>query len=129
MIPPKNIVPFESELAVFWFDNDGILYSKSKQQQRTIEALKKDYEFLKRINDGKKVCLLADATKMSQIDKETRNYIDEQLPNYFNAIALISKSMLGYFITNVYLTVKKQPIPIKFFKSQKEAVVWLKTYM
>lgn len=129
MIPPDNIQIFEGALAKFWFDENGILCAVSKPTLRTIETQRENYEFIKNFTGNQRVCLLADTTTTSPQDKATREYMAKELPNVFKAMAIISRSPLGYFITNLFLAIKHQPIPIKFFKSEKDAKEWLMQFL
>jgi len=126
---PDNTTVFEGELATFWFDENGILYALSKNTPRTLERQKENYQFIKKITGNHKVCLLCDTTNSSLQGKETRDYSATQLPNYFHAMAVISKSAIGKFLTNVFLKLKNQPVPITFFNNEIEAKEWLKKYL
>ncbi|MES2763725.1 MAG: STAS/SEC14 domain-containing protein [Bacteroidota bacterium] len=124
-----NATVFEGELAFFWFDESGILCAISKDTPRTLEKQQKNYVFVKQITGNKKVCLLSDTTRSALQDKTTRNYMAEELPHMFTAMAVVSDSVLGKYITNLFLNLKQQPIPIKFFSSEQEAKKWLKNYL
>jgi hypothetical protein len=120
---------FEGELATLWFDENGILCALAKSVPRTLEKQKENYTFIRQITGNKKVCLLSDTTSSRPQDKETRDYMARELPNVFKAMAVISESVTGIFITNVFLTLKRQPIPIKIFSDEKKAKEWLKQYL
>jgi hypothetical protein len=129
MKPPPDVKIFEGELATFWFDENGILCALSKNTPRTLEKQKKNYEFIREITSNKKVCLLSDTTTSRPQDKETRDYMAGELPKIFKAMAVISGSVLGKLITNTFLVLKKQPIPIKMFSNEAEAKEWLKNHL
>jgi hypothetical protein len=129
MVIPDNVKIYEGELATFWFEENGILCANAKSTPRTVERQKENYRFIKEMTGGKKVCLLSDTTNASPQDKETRDYAAAELPNVFIAMAVVSKSALGGFSANVFLTLKQQPIPIRMFENEHEAKEWLKTYL
>jgi hypothetical protein len=129
MKPPANTELFEGELATFWIDEHGILCAISKSASRSLEKQKKNYEFIRQITGDKKICLLSDTTTSSPQDKETRDYTATQLPLLFNAMAIVSDSIVGRFTTNVFLALKQQPIPIKFFSNEEDARKWLLQYL
>ena len=129
MKPLDNVTVHEGELAFFWFDESGILCALSKDTPRTFEKQQKNYEFIKNISGNKKVCLLSDTTNSATQDKATRDYMAQEIPNVFIAMAVISDSILGKFITNMFLHLKQQPIPIKFFSNEKDAKEWLKGFL
>jgi hypothetical protein len=129
MKPSTNTKIFEGELATFWLDEHGILCALSKNTLRTLEKQKKNYEFIKEIVGNKKVCLLSDTTSSSPQDRKTREYSAIELPKMFNAMAVISDSVLGRYIANLFVVLKNQPIPIKMFDDEQEAKEWLKQYL
>ncbi|MGZ3885238.1 MAG: DUF7793 family protein [Bacteroidia bacterium] len=129
MIPPPHVKLFDGELATLWFDEHGILCAVAKAVPRSLEMQKANYDFIRQITGGKKVCLLSDTTSSSPQDKETRDYIAAQIPDVFKAMAVISGSASGRFITNVFLAIKQQPIPMRFFSNEADAKEWLKQYL
>ena len=129
MKPPANAQTFEGELATFWFDENGILCALAKNTPRSVELQKENYAFIRRITHNKKVCLLSDTSSAAQQDKATRDYAAREMPNVFTAMAVISDSVIGQFATNIFITLKNQPIPIKFFTNEADAKQWLKKYL
>jgi len=130
MKPPSNTKTFESELAVFWFDDDGILYAQSKEvKQRTLQMQIDSYEIIKKMSGNKKVCLLADTTSGSTQDREIRDYVAKEMSNVFKAMAVISGSHVGRFIAKLFISLKQPPIPIRMFEKESEAKKWLKQHL
>lgn len=129
MTIPNNAEIFEGELATFWFDENGILCARAKNTQRSLETQKRNYDFIRQITGNKKVCLLSDTTSSQPQDKQTRDYMAAELPNVFKAMAIVSGSETGKLITNIFLTLQQQPIPIQMFPTEKEAKEWLKQYL
>lgn len=129
MKAPGNTKIYEGELATFWFDENGILCAVAKKTNRTLQKQKENYKFIKQITENKKVCLLSETTTANPPDKATREYMEKELPNYFKAMAVLSKSVLGEIIPKLFMTVNKQTIPIKYFTSVEEAKQWLKQYL
>lgn len=129
MIIPDNTQVFEAELGTFWFDEHGILCAQAKNTARTLEKQKETYAYIKKITNNTKVCLLSDTTNTSSQDKEVRDYVAIEMPHIFHAMAVISSSKLGHFVTVIFLALKQQPIPIKFFHNEKDAKDWLKQFI
>ncbi|HXU26124.1 MAG TPA: STAS/SEC14 domain-containing protein [Bacteroidia bacterium] len=129
MKPPINTKIFEGHLATFWFDEQGILYAKAKNVPRNLQVQKENYEFIKQITGNKKVCLLSYTSTSHPPDKETRDYIERELPNYIKAMAVISKTATGKIIPNIFVAINSQPIPIQFFDTQAQAKQWLQQYL
>ncbi len=127
--PPAHVTTYEGELATFWFDESGILCAIGKQTTRTLDMQKNNYDFIRQISGGKKVCLLSDATSSDPHDKETRDYMAREMPNVFIAMAVVADSAVGRFVFNTFIRLKRQPVPMRFFPNEKEARAWLKQYL
>jgi hypothetical protein len=128
MNPPEGSTTYEGELAVFWFNEHGILCARAKNTPRSMERQKANYEFIRKISGNKKVCLLSDTSTTAPQDKETRDYAAKEMPNVFSAMAVISGTAMGKFIANQFIHIKDHPIPIQLFEKEEDAVKWLKQY-
>ena len=128
MTKPLDRETFETEIATYWFE-DGILISLSKSPKRTVENIKANVEFVKRITNNKPVPLLIYLSNSPVPDKETRKYSTQQLPVIYSAMAMVSKPGLAKFIMNILFALNKPPIPMKSFTDDKEAKNWLKQYL
>ena len=132
MNSPANIEVYEHALATYWFDEDGICHSEAKNVPRTLENVKDHVAFLKKAFNGKKVCLLVDATKTTPYDKETRDYMISEFKNIYKALAVVSESPFGRTIANNFMVSQifnTDTIPMKMFPSEAEAKEWLKQYL
>jgi len=128
MIPPDNAKVYEGELADFWFD-DGILCAVSKMTPRTMEKQKANYDLIRKITNNKRVCLLADNTLTYEQDDATSKYMAAEIPKVFKAMAVISRTVFGQAVTDTFLYYHGTPVPIKIFKEEEEARVWLRQYL
>jgi hypothetical protein len=126
--PPADRQTFEGEIATYWLD-DGILVSLSKSPRRTVENISGNVALVKKITNNKKVPLLIYLSKTPLPDKETRKFVNEQLPTIYKAMAMVSKPGLSKFIMNFLFQLKTPPIPMKSFTDEKEAKEWLKQYL
>jgi hypothetical protein len=129
MNPRNDIELIKGEIADYWLDPDGILYSYSKNPQRTVENIRNNIALVKKITGNKKVPLLIYLSNSPVPDKKTRKFSAEQLPNVYTAMAMISKPGLAKFIMNILFSLKTPPIPMKSFSSDIEAKEWLKQYL
>ena len=130
MEPPKNVKVFDNPTSVYWFDEDGILYSISKKvPPQSLKETKKILDDLKKILGSQKVCMLADVTHSGESTREVREFAALEFPKFVKAIAMISESALGRMLANLFFSVKSQPYPTKMFKEEKEAREWLKQYL
>jgi hypothetical protein len=129
MNPPNNIQLIEGEIADYYYDNTGILYSYSKSTLRTVENISGNIALVKQITGNKKVPLLIYLTNSPVPDKETRRFSTEQLPQVYTAMAMVSKPGLSTLIMSMLFKLKKPPIPMRSFTNDVEAKEWLQQYL
>lgn len=129
MTAPTDKQTFEGELATYWFDNNGILVSLSKNPKRTVTNTTDNFALVKRIANNKKVPLLIYLSKSSAPDKQTREFVAKELPNVYTAMAMVSKSGLGTIIMNFLFKLNPPTIPMKNFTDDTQAKEWLKQYL
>ena len=127
--PPENVQLISGEIADYYLDPEGILYSYSKPHRRTVKNISENIALVKQITGGKKVPLLIYLSNSPVPDKETRKFSAEQLPNVYTAMAMVSKRGLAQLIMNILFKFKSPPIPIKSFSDDKEAKEWLKQFL
>jgi len=125
---PADKEIFEGEISDYYME-DGILVSLSKSPRRTVENIKGNIALVKQITGNKKIPLLIYLSSSPIPDKETRKYVNEQLPHVYSAMAMISKPGLSKFIMNFLFRLKPPPIPMKNFTDETEAKEWLKQYL
>ena len=126
-MPPTDRQIFEGEIATHWLD-DGILVSLSKNPKRTVENIAGNVALVRQISNNKRVPLLIYLSNSPVPDKETRKFVNQELPNVYTAMAMISTPGLSKFIMNFLFALKPPPIPMKNFTNDKEAKEWLKQY-
>jgi hypothetical protein len=127
---PTNTRVIEWPTSITWWDETGILCSISKKAPvQTLEEAKKTLEDFRALIGNRKVCLLIDVTETSESSKELRDYAATEFPKFIKAMAMISKSVLGKMLANLFFSVKAQPYPAKMFNDEVEAKEWLKQYL
>lgn len=127
MKKPEQLI--KGEIADYWLDPEGILYSYSKSIRRTVKNIGENVALVKRITGNKKVPLLIYLSNSPVPDKETRKFSTEQLPHVYSAMAMVSEAWLSKLIMNVLFRVKPPPIPMKSFSNDEEARKWLKQFL
>lgn len=107
MLPPPNNDLIKGEIADYYLDSDGILYSYSKSIKRTVQNITENIALVKSITNNKTVPLLTYLCDSPVPDKATRQFSTEQLPNVYKAIAMVSKAGLAKLIMNILFKLKK----------------------
>src|SRR3954464_11779822 len=124
MKPPENVEIIKGEIADYWLDEQGILYSYSKSPKRTVKNISENVALVKKITGNKRVPLLIYLSNSPIPDKETQKFATEQLPVIYTAMAMVSTSGLAKFIMNILFKFKQAPIPMKSFSNDEEAKEW-----
>ncbi|QMU29130.1 SpoIIAA family protein [Adhaeribacter radiodurans] len=129
MIPPDDRLLIKGEIADYWLDAEGILYSYSKNPKRTVQIIAANIALVKQITGNKKVPLLIYLSNSPVPDKETRKFSTEQLPEIYKAMAMVSKPGLAQLIMRILFKFKSPPIPMKSFSDDQQAREWLKQFV
>src|SRR6185503_16000932 len=103
---PETADLIKGEIADYWLNDDGILFSFSKNPKRTVENITKNIALVKQITGNKKVPLLIYLCDSPVPDKATRKFSTEQLPNVYKAMAMVSKPGLSKLIMNILFKLK-----------------------
>ncbi len=129
MKPQINTKLFESAIATYWFDEDGILHLLAKNTPRTLENSKENYELISRICNNKKVCVIMDTSNGAMASVDIRKSVTANFPDYFKAIAFISKSTEGKMISLFFVLLQHTGLPMATFSNEIEAKEWLRKYL
>jgi len=116
-------------IADYFFDEEGILYSYSKNPKRTVENISENVALVKHITGNKPVPVLVYLCDSPIPDKQTRQLSREQLPNLYTAMAMVSMPGLSRLIMNILFKLKTPPIPMRSFTNDKEARAWLEQFL
>jgi hypothetical protein len=125
---PEGVQIYTTELATFWLGDDGLLYSLSKPPKRTIKNTSENFELVRKLTNGKPICHLVYICNSAKPDKATRDFVVQELPKVYKAMAMVSSSGLGKIIMNFLFALNKPAIPMKSFSNEEDAKEWLKQY-
>jgi hypothetical protein len=127
---PNNTKLYETPIATFWLDKDGIVCGVSKPVERTVEHYKKNFElFAKLMKNGNKLCFLADSSNTLPVSLEVREYLTTEIPKYIKAHAIISDHPLPATLTTAVIKLSFAGFPVNQFLTEEEAKGWLKTFL
>jgi hypothetical protein len=127
-LPPDREI-YRTDIAEFWFTDNGILCCNAGHAARSIENITRSFSLVEKITGGKRVCLLADLTNTGVQSKKERDFAMKMLPRYYKAMAILSHSDFGRSIANIFLLVYNLPLPLKIFKTEAEAQEWLEKFL
>ena len=127
MIPPQNTEVFETPLLDCWFGDDGILYSVSKDAERTMENYSILFDLYRKLSDNgtKKIYSLGNISESQPMTKEVREYVYSETSKYIKAMALVAESSLGKAVGSIFKTLSALPYPLATFNTKEDAVLWL----
>ncbi len=133
MIPPKNVKLIEWPTSTMWFDEDGVLYSLPKpgaHHPQTREESQKQMDEFRKITGGKKTCMILETDSSAPPPKkEDRDWIAHELDSVTKAMGIISTSLFGRMVANLFFGFKPPAYPVKFFSNEEEAKKWIKQYL
>lgn len=119
----------EGEIADYYYDSDGILYSYSKDVLRTVKNISENIALVKKITGNKIVPVLIYLCDSPIPSKETRKFSTEQLPSIYKAMAMVSQPGLSHLIMRLLFRFKAPSIPIKSFTDDEKAKAWLQQFL
>ncbi len=128
MTPPSGVEIYHDDLAIYWLENEALLCSVCKPASRTVEALQESFRLIRKITNGRKVCLLTDTSAAGFGSQKAREFSLNSSPDHFKAMAMISGAPYSSLLVNTFMTFSVQPIPMKIFNSEKDAREWIKNY-
>lgn len=129
MKTPEKSIRIEGEIADYYYGDDGILYSYSKDVLRTVKNISENIALVKSITHNKVVPLLIYLCDSPIPSKETRKFSTEQLASVYKAMAMVSQAGLSHLIMRLLFRFKPPPIPIKTFTDDKKAKAWLQQFL
>lgn len=117
----------ENSLIVLY--HDGILRQYTKKGTKaTYDTAIESFNVLKDMLNGKEGLLMSDISGCLETSLEARNfYASPEFGKHFKAIALVVNSATSEVIGNFMLGINKMTSPTKLFKSETDAIAWLKS--
>jgi len=105
---------------------DGILYSVYKVNLKVkIKEAKEIIDLRHQISNNEKQYWCYNINGLKSLDKESRDYADQNGQELLHACAVVINSYLTKFIFNTFLMIKKPKMHFKAFNDKESAVEWL----
>jgi len=122
------IESIELDFCTISLRSDGIIeqrFVREEPYEITAEVMQEFIDAIKSFYKGKQRCILAIPGLYGTITAEARKMsIREEHPNTI-AIGLIIESLSQRLLSKFYFKINKVPYPVKFFKNEIEATLWL----
>jgi len=122
------IESIELDFCTISLRSDGIIeqrFAREDPYEITEEVMQEFIDAIKSFYKGKQRCILAIPGLYGTITAEARKMsIREEHPNTI-AIGLIIESLSQRLLSKFYFKINKVPYPVKFFKNEIEATLWL----
>lgn len=116
----------ENNYAKCWIE-EGILYSTFKGPlDMKLDIMKEIIAIRHEVSNGKKQYWCFFAHGIKSYPKEARDYSAIHGQDFIHAVAAVVNSHIAMFIFNAFLKINKPSIPFKAFRTEAEAVTWLR---
>jgi hypothetical protein len=111
------------------YRHDKIIHLHYLTDDMTLENSKEILKFTRSHSPWKlSPILLTGGDFMSQ-EKESREFNgSDEVIQYCSAIAFISDSLAKKILANFFISINKDKVPMKFFKTEEEAFKWLSQF-
>lgn len=122
----KSLKTIELSTSTFILKSDGIVYSNPNPSfDGKIDLLKamESVNAMKEICNGEPKPLLAFMDD-HEITDEARKYFLDHV--YVSCAALIANSFIARMMANLIMNFKKPPVPVKLFRTEEEAIQWIR---
>lgn len=132
LIPPETAQVTEFPTSVFWFDEEGVVYSITKPTAHAMDK-EESIEYIRRFRElvnNQKVCIIIQSNSSNPLpNKEDREWIASELETLTKAMAVIYTSPMGRMMANLFFRLKPSKYPVKFFANAADAREWIDQYV
>ena len=117
--------------AKIWLDADGIMrISTFPSLEDTMDDARQNIAACTKVAAGKRRPLLVDMRSLKAQSREVRAYYTGPETMKLNlAVAILVDSPMSRVIGNFFLGFNKMDLPTQLFRSDDEALTWLKGYL
>lgn len=124
----KDIV-HSNNLIQVTYRSDKIIHLHYLTDDITLENSKEILRFTRSHSPWKLSPILLTGGDFMNQDKESREFNGSyEVIKYCSAIAFLSDSLAKKILANFFISINKEKIPMKFFKTEEEAFKWLSQF-
>lgn len=114
-----------------YFIEDGIVHVVFfEDADIDLEASMQGVAVRKELQQGRKMPVLVDTSKVWQVTKESRNYsAQEDVDGMNTAMGIVTGgSFVAITAANFFIKFNKPTVPTRIFKTQEKALKWLRNF-
>ncbi len=115
----------KTELCDYYLDGFDVLHIKSKGAQGKFYYFEETNEALRELLKGKKVFMNIDSSETQPYQRKLRKHFQSQVNEFSLGVAITSKTKIGKALANLYMALVKASVPMRFFNSTDEALMWI----
>jgi hypothetical protein len=119
-----------TRIARVWLDEDRITHVVFHPLVEVLlDDMKELVAAIQNLNQGKPSLSVTDISHLRFIHREVRKYgASKEFALAVKAAALLSSSLAGKALGNIFLAVNKPPYTARLFASKEDALQWLATF-
>lgn len=130
-IHKKNIInTVQLDFATFHLMDNGVLYFLPFTQTAGLnkEQIEETFQAVLLLTENKPVPLYVDMKTHIRLSSEEKSLVVSKLSTNITACAIKENNIVLRFVIHAFNHLYKLPVPIKMFKTEIEAIEWLKTF-
>ncbi len=132
MEPAKETETIDLTDSLVWMENEILMIKAKPDVEVTLEDAERNFKSASErfnVNEKNKALILCDIRQARPLSKEIRDYYGtEEVVNQTKAFAFIITTPLSKMIANLFIGIRKPPIPMKMFTDKFKAVEWLNQF-
>lgn len=118
------------DFAIVYFRNDGVVVFRANENVVNLnkEQLKTIFEAIIKLTNNKPSPLYVDLYNHIKLTDDEKNYLVNNLSFAITACALKEDNIMIRFVVHTFNYLYRPQTPIKMFKNEEDAVLWLKEF-
>lgn len=116
------------DFAIIHLRNDGVLFFRANENVLTLnkDELQVIFETIIKLTNNKPSPLYVDLYNHIKLTDEEKNYLVNNLSLAITACAIKEDNIMLRFVVHTFNYLYRPQTPIKMFKTEDDAVLWLK---
>lgn len=126
----KILRTIELDFAVMRLREDGVVtfYGNEDLDGLSVQRIEDLYVAMITLTENNPAPLLVSKINHFQLNSEEKNMIAAKLPSCISACAIKEDNIMLRFLVHTFNYLYRPSVPIKLFKTEEEALLWLKAF-